>query len=1308
MAKPRSIALASALNRKREALFDPLALGEGTLPSAAASLAASSAITGTPGKDSLIGTAGNDVLSGLGGNDFLDGRKGRDRMIGGSGNDTYIVDNVRDQVIERAKGGTDLVKASVNWTLGSQVENLTLTGSKALKGTGNSLANVITGNNGHNTLDGKAGADKLIGGKGNDTYIVDNAKDLITEKAGQGTDTVQASVNYTLSSHVEHLILTGRALFGTGNTLANRITGNALANQLDGAAGNDTLDGGAGDDVLDGGTGVDSLIGGAGNDTYIVDHIADAIVEAEGGGTDTVYARTNYTLSAHVEHLVLLDFAFSGDGNDLNNRITGTAGNNTLTGGGGNDTLDGGALDDVLIGGSGADSLIGGSGHDTYVVDDAGDVVIETEDGGMDKVDALVNHTLAAHVENLGLRGAAVIGTGNNLDNRIAGNYLLDSTLMGGDGNDTLESGVANDLLLGGTGRDRLQSDLGNDTLDGGIGADTLAGGFGNDTYVVDDVGDMVVAEEEHSGNDTVRASINYTLSAHIENLVLFDAAVSGTGNNLDNAITGNALDNSLNGEAGNDTLDGGTGNDSLIGGEGNDVYIVDSAGDIVVEAPGGGTDTVQAKIDYTLGDDIENLVLLGAALTGTGNGLANRITGNAGDNTLIGGAGNDTLEGGAGNDTYEVEDAGDVVIEAPGGGTDTVRTALKNYTLGDGLENLVLLGAATRGNGNVLDNAITGNAQDNWLTGDMGDDTLDGGEGDDVLVGASGNDVYIVDSIYDTPFEDPDDGTDTIQAKISYTLGDNFENLVLLGAALTGTGNALANRITGNANNNALDGGIGDDTLDGGEGEDTLLGGIGTDSLLGGGGDDLLNGGVGADVLAGGAGDDTYEIDDAGDLVIEAGGGGTDTVRSSVDYTLSTEVENLVLLGAALSGTGNALANRITGNAGNNTLVGGAGDDTLDGGTGNDRLEGGAGDDVYLVDAAGDTVIEAPDGGIDTIHLWNSSTYTLGEGVENLVAYNASKVHGNDLDNWIEVAHIGSITAYGLAGNDTLIAASGVDHLDGGDGNDSLYGGSYSDNLIGGAGDDTLDGGTGDDALAGGSGNDTYIVDSVNDIVDETDGGGTDTIVTSIDYSLASRPDIENLTLIESARNGTGNGLNNVLTGNAASNRLQGMGGADTIFGYGGSDTLSGGNGSLFDGGSGDDLLLSSGSAQQMWGGLGRDTFSFWNLDYLSSDPALSAVIHDFDFKRAGGVDNTSLDVLDLSGIDAFTTIAGDQAFSMIASGTAAPIQKSAGTLYYHTTSGVLYGFVGAEGTLVAATFAITVGKGIVWDSTYGGNIIL
>src|SRR5205823_3345472 len=111
------------------------------------------------------------------GNDTLDGGTGNDRLIGGIGNDAFVIDSVSDTVTENGSEGTDIILSGVSYTISANVENMTLTGSSNINGTGNSSVNIITGNSGDNTLDGSTGADTLIGGVGNDSYIVDNASD---------------------------------------------------------------------------------------------------------------------------------------------------------------------------------------------------------------------------------------------------------------------------------------------------------------------------------------------------------------------------------------------------------------------------------------------------------------------------------------------------------------------------------------------------------------------------------------------------------------------------------------------------------------------------------------------------------------------------------------------------------------------------------------------------------------------------------------------------------------------------------------------------------------------------------------------------------------------------------------------------------------------------------------------------------------------------------------------------------------------------------------------------------------------------
>jgi len=173
-----------------------------------------------------------------------------------------------DVVTEQTNEGTDTVNSTVTFTLTDNIEKLTLTGATAINGTGNSLNNVLTGNAADNALDGKGGTDTLVGGQGDDTYYVDVISDQVTEKANEGTDTVNSAVAWTLGANFENLTLTGTtAIFGTGNSSNNVLTGNDRNNSLLGLNGDDVLSGGKGNNALDGGEGNDTLIGGVGTDT---------------------------------------------------------------------------------------------------------------------------------------------------------------------------------------------------------------------------------------------------------------------------------------------------------------------------------------------------------------------------------------------------------------------------------------------------------------------------------------------------------------------------------------------------------------------------------------------------------------------------------------------------------------------------------------------------------------------------------------------------------------------------------------------------------------------------------------------------------------------------------------------------------------------------------------------------------------------------------------------------------------------------------------------------------------------------------
>jgi Ca2+-binding RTX toxin-like protein len=611
----------------------------------------------------------------------------------------------------------------------------------------------------------------------------------------------------------------------------------------------------------------------------------------------------------------------------------------------------------------------------------------------------------------------------------------------------------------------------------------------------------------------------------------------------------------SLNGLDGNDTLDGGGGADTLTGGAGDDTYLVKNAGVVIVEAAGGGTDTVKTTIGLTLAANVENGMVGGAdAVALIGNALNNGLSGNAGNDTLNGGAGADTLAGNGGDDTYVVDVAGDVILENNGAGIDTVQvafTAAGTYALSANVENASVTGTvAINLTGNDQSNILIGNGVANILTGNGGDDVLVGGAGNDTMIGGEGNDVYVVDAALDVITEAADAGIDTVQTALaSYTLtAANVENL-----KFTGTGTASFNAV-GNASANQIDGGVNNDTLNGGAGNDTLKGNAGNDSLLGGDGDDTLLTGPGtADVADGGAGDDTVIVagNFAGFTRTRVSETDTKLINLTTGETVTIRNVEHVQFGDGTHDLSELIANSAS--AGPDTITGTDDKDTLDGAGGGDTMIGLSGDDTYMVDNKDDSIVEGDGAGIDNVQVnfAAAGTYTLAANVEDASVTSAATL------------------AVNLVGN-------GLDN--------KLTGNAAANSLSGGAGNDLLNGGAGNDTLVGGSGDDTFVVSDTGDVVTELAAGGTDKVLLTLGSSYTLAANVENLQF-------TGTGGANVI-GNELNNSIAGAGGNDTLAGGVGNDTITGGDGAdNVQGGVGNDLLFGGGGNDSVDGGAGADT---------------------------------------------------------------------------------------------------------------------
>ena len=1184
-------------------------------------------LTGTA---SLTGTANT-------GNDTLISNTGVDTLVAGSSsssNDLLVINNASDAITVGSTHGSDTVQSAFTYTLPTNVNNLVLTGTAAIKGTANSGTDTLTSST--------SGADTLVGGSGNDTFVLNNASDVVQDTSTTASNTIEAAFSYSLPTDINTLVLTGTAaVTGTGNSGTDTLTSNTGLDTLIGGTGNDTfvvnngsdvvqdtsttanntidaafsyslptdintlvltgtaaLVGAAnsGTDTLTSNAGADTLVGGSGNDTFVVNNAADVIEDNSSSSSNIVESAVSYSLPTDVNTLILTGSGnISGTANSATDSITGNAGSDTLTGGAGSDTL---------VAGTGVATLIGGSGNGIFVVNSASDVVQNTYTTTNDTLESSVTYTLPTNVNDLVLTGTASLkGTANSGTDTLTSNTGVD-TLVGGTGNDTfivsnasdvvtdtsstanntVDSSVTytlptdvNSLVLTGTASLTGTANSGDDTLTSNTGKDTLVGGTlsgSNDLFVVNNASDVVTVGSTH-GTDTIESSVSYTASSNVADLVLIGTgSISGTGNSLANVLTANS---------GADTLTAGSGVATMNGGSGNDIFVVNSASDVVQNTYTTTNDTLESSVTYTLPTNVNDLVLTGtASLKGTANNGTDTLTSNTGVDTLV---------GGTGNDTFIVSNASDVVTDTSSTANNTVDSSV-TYTLPTDVNSLVLTGTAS----------LTG-------TANSGDDTLTSNTGKDTLVGGTlsgSNDLFVVNNASDVVTVGSTHGTDTIESSVSYTASSNVADLVLIGTgSISGTGNSLANVLTANSGADTLTAGSGVATMNGGSGNDifvvnsasdvvqntytttndTLESSVtytlptnvndliltGTASLKGtaNNGTDTLTSNTGVDTLVGGTGNDTFVVSNASDVVTDTSSTASNTIDSSVTYTLPTDVNSLVLTGtASLKGTANN------------------GTDTLTSNTGVDTLVGGTGNDAFVVSNASDVVTDTSSTANNTID--SSVTYTLPTDINSLVLTGTASLKGtansgddtltsntgvdtlvggtvsgsNDLfvvNNASDVVTVGS-----THGTDTIessvsyTASSNVADLELiGTGNIAGTGNSLANVLTASSGSDTLTAGTGAATMNGGGGNDIFVVNSASDVVQNTYTTTNDTLESSVTYTLPTN--VNDLILTGTASlKGTANSGTDTLTSNTGVDTLVGGTGNDTFVVSNASDVVT------------------------------------------------------------------------------------------------------------------------------------------------------
>jgi Ca2+-binding RTX toxin-like protein len=1322
--------------------------------------------TGTDGDDSITGNDGPDTIEGLGGNDTLVGELGDDTLDGGEGADSLLGGDGADTLLGGAGNDTLIGGVGIDSVDGGAGDDLIL--EPVFNDPDILVGGQVSGGKGDDTIHaGRAlgGALTVDGGEGTDTLrVIDQVVTLANVSgieqvfydtfsyinltigdrvvvAGETLIVAAGSVNNffegaTIDGHLVtdgHLDISTLQSSASGFGVADTITGGAQADTIRTFVGNDFITGGAGDDTIDGGRGFDIAIFSGNSRGYVIKivdeglQVTDTNLADGDDGTDLL--RDVNALRFADEPDIPVDvpgLRFTGtDGDDSipggegDDSIEGLGGNDTLVGELGADTLDGGTGADSLLGGDGTDSLLGGAGNDTLIGGDgvdfldggegndlileptffdsdtlqggqvfggAGDDTIQAGDAlsdglavdggdGTDTlrvVDRIVTLANVIHIERIVydsfsdlqlIIGDGVVATGEtlfvsagNINNfqtgaRIDGHLETDghldiSTLQ--NPNPTFPSFGVTDTVTGGAQADTIRTFVGNDLITGGAGNDTIDGGRGLDIavfsgvladYSIETVGGGLQVTDKNLG-DRVDDGVDLLRDVNVLRFADQDVNVIVPGLQL----TGTNASDSITGGEGDDTVDGGLGADSMAGAGGNDVYQVDNAGDTVSETAGEGIDRVVAAVDYTLGGQVEDLDLAGAADNGTGNALTNTIHGNIRANVIDGAAGADTMEGGSGDDTYFVDDADDVVVEtsnvpvgAAGGGSsiggivDTIVAAI-DYSIENlqFVENLTLGGAAISGTGNALANIIVGNtlantlaglggndsltgsAGNDSLAGGAGADLLDGGAGLDTLTGGEGADRFIYSALpvagnADT-VTDFAGGVDFIFLSADVLAGLTSGGTIAPTQFGVGTTAATAaQRIFYDATNGDLyydaDGvnGVaavkilsvyasGDTPAALGAGNIVVFTGAaaavatdGNDNLVGTGADDTFQGSGGNDTVNGLGGKDTIDYSSSIAAVNVNLATGVVTDGTGTDRLIS--IENVV---------GSAFNDTLTGSAASNILQGGVGADRISGGAGMDSVDGGDGDDLILIATAteyavGET-IDGGDGANDTLRFTS--------GVAAALKLTAS-VYNLEI---VEIASPAGVATGTAAININAAAVTGGGlTIKGNGGINVLTGTGQNDTILGGAGNDILIGGAGEDNLQGGDGNDVFLFAVGDSGVGEAvvGGAGTDALrftATSGTLELSGTVAVESVAIANAAGLTTGTAALNInasavlsdgliITGNNGANTLTGTNQGDTLRGNGGNDTLNGLDGNdMLDGGAG---------ADSMSGGLGDDTYT-------------------------------------------------------------------------------------------------------------------